>query len=352
MNLWQRAERKQACMEVRVTRVKLFAPYRPPGRQLPDVELTLSSSQGGLLAARIYLPGASRGQAQTDGFVSELLPRVSQCIDELCVLRSLHTDNPNHGPALFLINNGTITAWSLSIDSRNPGTRCAPSRIMSVPSAIARSINACPPTATAACGRSLTPTSSRRCRRSTSSSKVTTSEKFAAPSVDLRARRADLAVLGVVHEADALRHAVRDHRARDDDAVAVVRLDPVDQRNEGVEAVRAVAAAAVDPAPSHRQRVVRQRRQPRVHVRHAGDAEALAGFVQAGGRLVVSVGDDETWILDLMPSAPRWMPSGPESVQTLVETKVLVGDRGAYRMPRVPEVARLPMRWQTFWHYR
>lgn len=41
----QRAERKQACMEVRVTRVKLAAPYRPPGRQLPDVELTLLSAR-------------------------------------------------------------------------------------------------------------------------------------------------------------------------------------------------------------------------------------------------------------------------------------------------------------------
>jgi hypothetical protein len=41
--------------------------------------------------------------------VSELLPRVAQRIDDICVLRSLHTDNPNHGPALFTMNNGTIT---------------------------------------------------------------------------------------------------------------------------------------------------------------------------------------------------------------------------------------------------
>ena len=46
------------------------------------------------------------------------------------------------------------------------------------------------------------------------------------PSIS-RARRADLAVLGVVHQAHALRHAMRDDHARDDDAVAVVRLDPV-----------------------------------------------------------------------------------------------------------------------------
>ena len=34
---------------------------------------------------------------------------LARCIDDICVLRSLHTDNPNHGPALFMMNNGTIT---------------------------------------------------------------------------------------------------------------------------------------------------------------------------------------------------------------------------------------------------
>jgi len=41
--------------------------------------------------------------------VSELLPKFAECIDDVCVLRSVHTDNPNHGPALLLMNNGTIT---------------------------------------------------------------------------------------------------------------------------------------------------------------------------------------------------------------------------------------------------
>ena len=40
---------------------------------------------------------------------SELLPRLSAHADELCLLRSLYTDNPNHGPALLLMNNGTMT---------------------------------------------------------------------------------------------------------------------------------------------------------------------------------------------------------------------------------------------------
>ena len=48
--------------------------------------------------------------------VSELLPHTAKFADDLCVLRSVHTDNPNHGPALLLMNNGTIRprcrAWA------------------------------------------------------------------------------------------------------------------------------------------------------------------------------------------------------------------------------------------------
>jgi len=40
--------------------------------------------------------------------VSELLPKFANAIDDVCVIRSLYTDNPNHGPALLLMNNGTI----------------------------------------------------------------------------------------------------------------------------------------------------------------------------------------------------------------------------------------------------
>ncbi len=40
--------------------------------------------------------------------VSELLPKLSRHIDDICVLKSMHADNPNHGPALLQMNNGTI----------------------------------------------------------------------------------------------------------------------------------------------------------------------------------------------------------------------------------------------------
>ena len=40
---------------------------------------------------------------------SELLPQLAQHAEQICVLKSLHADNPNHGPALLQMNNGTIT---------------------------------------------------------------------------------------------------------------------------------------------------------------------------------------------------------------------------------------------------
>jgi hypothetical protein len=72
--------------------------------------------------------------------VSELLPLTARLADELCVIRSMHTDNPNHGPALFMMNNGTITpnrptlgAWlSYGLGSENENlpsfVACCPGR--------------------------------------------------------------------------------------------------------------------------------------------------------------------------------------------------------------------------------
>jgi hypothetical protein len=40
--------------------------------------------------------------------VSELFPEVGSCIDDICVVRSMHTDIPNHEPALLMMNSGQI----------------------------------------------------------------------------------------------------------------------------------------------------------------------------------------------------------------------------------------------------
>ena len=44
------------------------------------------------------------GESGTD--VSELYPHLAGCVDELCLIRSLHTTSNNHSPAIFQMNSG------------------------------------------------------------------------------------------------------------------------------------------------------------------------------------------------------------------------------------------------------
>ncbi len=80
--------------------LKKFEGQRPAGTDLRTERPT-----GGLLNAPYQY--ARHGQSGLP--VSELLPHTARFADDLCVLRSVHTDNPNHGPALLLMNNGTMT---------------------------------------------------------------------------------------------------------------------------------------------------------------------------------------------------------------------------------------------------
>jgi hypothetical protein len=80
--------------------LKKFEGQRPKGTDLRTERPT-----GGLLNA----PYKYSRNGQSGLPVSELLPHTAKFADDLCVLRSVHTDNPNHGPALLLMNNGTMT---------------------------------------------------------------------------------------------------------------------------------------------------------------------------------------------------------------------------------------------------
>lgn len=77
-----------------------FAGQRPEGADLRTERQT-----GGLLP----VPFQYSPHGQSGLMVSELLPNLAQHADDLCILKSVHTDNPNHGPALLLMNNGTMT---------------------------------------------------------------------------------------------------------------------------------------------------------------------------------------------------------------------------------------------------
>jgi hypothetical protein len=83
------------------------------GQRPKEVDLRTERATAGLLPSPFRYE--QRGKSGIP--VSELLPRLGECVDDLCILRSLHSDNPNHGPALYQMNNGTITPKRPSMGS-------------------------------------------------------------------------------------------------------------------------------------------------------------------------------------------------------------------------------------------
>jgi hypothetical protein len=59
---------------------------------------------GGLMPS----PFKSSPCGQAGIAVTELYPEVGRCIDDICIIRSMHTDNPNHEPALLMMNSGNM----------------------------------------------------------------------------------------------------------------------------------------------------------------------------------------------------------------------------------------------------
>ena len=51
---------------------------------------------------------ARHGQAGID--IAEVYPNLARHADSLCVIRSMHAESNNHGPALFQMNSGFIQA--------------------------------------------------------------------------------------------------------------------------------------------------------------------------------------------------------------------------------------------------
>jgi hypothetical protein len=55
-----------------------------------------------------YMPSPFhfRPHGECGTVMSELLPQLATCADDMCVIRSMHTDVPNHEPGLLLMNSG------------------------------------------------------------------------------------------------------------------------------------------------------------------------------------------------------------------------------------------------------
>lgn len=80
--------------------INKFAGQRPK-----EVDLRTERPTSGLL----NVPFTFKKHGQSGLEMSDLLPNLAAHADDLCVLRSVHGDNPNHGPALYLMNSGVLT---------------------------------------------------------------------------------------------------------------------------------------------------------------------------------------------------------------------------------------------------
>src|SRR5207253_4013885 len=78
---------------------------RYAGKPLPNTMIkTGRKGAGNLLPS----PFSSRPYGQSGIQLTELYPEVGACIDDICVLRSMYTDNPNHEPGLLMMNSGNM----------------------------------------------------------------------------------------------------------------------------------------------------------------------------------------------------------------------------------------------------
>jgi hypothetical protein len=82
------------------------------GKAVPD-SLKLAHANGVLMGSPFRFD--RHGQSGID--VSELFPELAKVIDECCVIRSMHCDNPGHEIALIQTNTGRLTAGHPSMGS-------------------------------------------------------------------------------------------------------------------------------------------------------------------------------------------------------------------------------------------
>lgn len=72
------------------------------GKELPTKNLRTERQTGAALGSPYQFK--KYGESGTE--VSELFPHVAESIDDICVIRSMHADVPNHEPSLMLMNCG------------------------------------------------------------------------------------------------------------------------------------------------------------------------------------------------------------------------------------------------------
>ncbi len=72
------------------------------GQRPPTADLKTERKTGGLMMS----PFKFKKYGESGIEVSDLFPHVGECIDDICVIRSMHTNIPNHEPSLLMMNSG------------------------------------------------------------------------------------------------------------------------------------------------------------------------------------------------------------------------------------------------------
>lgn len=72
------------------------------GKPAPSGNLKTERKTGNLLASPFQFKRYGKSGIE----VSEIFPKLGECIDDVCVIRSMYTDRPNHEPSLFMMNTG------------------------------------------------------------------------------------------------------------------------------------------------------------------------------------------------------------------------------------------------------
>lgn len=83
-----------------------------------DPKPVLAKHEGEQPSGKLYKPSKGSGympspfkfapHGESGVVMSELFPYLSQCADDLCVIRSMHTNVPNHEPGLLMMNCGNL----------------------------------------------------------------------------------------------------------------------------------------------------------------------------------------------------------------------------------------------------
>src|SRR5713101_6086444 len=80
--------------------------YRDNGKPLPFAKPRVVSSETGNL---LKSPWSFKQHGESGIWVSELFPNIARCVDDLCVINSMHGSNSRHGGALLELHTGSDT---------------------------------------------------------------------------------------------------------------------------------------------------------------------------------------------------------------------------------------------------